>query len=199
MPRRSPSRGTPDPLAGPPPAAPRCAGRTATGAQCRRKALPGADRCAQHLGRPFGRSPGRPPKLTKEVADEIVSVLATGGYAETAAAAVGISPRTFRDWMQRGDPEGKKKADERYRKFRERVERAVAESESSIVERVRHAALTDWKAAAWLLERRQPDRWAGPRGRGMNSSVHPDDFASGETSAQQDVADDQVGPDGRPL
>jgi hypothetical protein len=33
----------------------------------------------------------------------------------------------------------------------------------------------------------------------MNSSIHPDDFAAGEQSNGQQVIDDQVGPDGRPL
>jgi hypothetical protein len=187
-----------EPLAGPPPKPARCVARTATGARCKRNAMPGADRCPQHLGgQP--RSPGRPTRLTKDVVEEILDILRVGGYAETAAAAVGISPRTWQHWIKRGDPDGTKQADRPYREFREQVEQAVAEGEAACVAAIRQASAKDWKAAAWMLERQQPDKWAGPRGRGLTSSVHPDDFAAGETSGKQDVIDDQVGPDGRAL
>jgi hypothetical protein len=197
-PRRQAPSTPDDELAGPPPKRGRCTAKTAKGARCKSLALPGVDKCATHLGKPYAK-PGRPAKLSADVVDQVVEILRFGGYAETAIAAAGISKRTFQRWLERGDPEGTKKADEPYRRFREQIEQAMAEGEASIVQLIRAAAQRDWKAAAWLLERRQPDKWAGPRGRGITSSIHPDDFAAGEQSTGQQVLDDQVGPDGRPL
>jgi hypothetical protein len=196
--RRQAAQAQEDELAGPPPKRGRCKAKTAKGARCKSLAMPGADKCATHLGKPYS-SPGRPAKLTKDVIDQVVEILRFGGYAETAVAAAGISKRTFQRWLERGDPEGTKKADEPYRRFREAIDQAMAEGEAANVQLIRQAARSDWKAAAWLLERRQPDKWAGPRGRGMNSSIHPDDFAAGEQSHGQQVIDDQIDRDGRPL
>jgi hypothetical protein len=209
VPRKRPA-GT-DPLAGSEPTRPRCTAQTSTGARCRRKAAPGLTVCARcadlaasmksrQRRRPVKppKSPGRPTKLTKDVEDKIVEILKLGGYAETAAQAAGISVRTFRLWIQRGDPEGTKKVDAPYRRFRAHVDQVVAEALANNIALIRRAAQTDWKAAAWLAEREHPDKYAGPRGRRLDSS-HPDDFASGEKSAGDDVKDDQVGPDGRPL
>ena len=174
---------------------PQCAAITAKGKRCKRRAAEGADHCPVHLGAPVGR----PAKLDDEVAGRLIEVLRMGGYAETAAAVAGISRQTFYNWLERGDPEGRAEADAPFREFRERVEAARAEGEARNVGLIARAASKDWKAAAWMLERQYPDRWAGPRGRGITSTVHPDDFAEGETSGNAGVVDDQVGPDGRPL
>lgn len=184
-----------EPLAGPPPKRTQCTGKTKTGKRCKRLALDGAKHCAVHLGAPVGRS----AKLTEDVAKTIIAILELGGYVEVAAAAAGISKSTFYDWLERGAAEGTKKVDEPYRRFRERIEQARAKGETEAIALIQRHAMKDWKAAAWMLERQFPDRWAGPRGRGLTSSVHPDDFAGGETSSGQDTVDDQVGPDGRPL
>jgi hypothetical protein len=184
----------PSALAGAPPKSGRCEAKTARGKPCRGHAVTGTNLCVAHL-----RRNGRKSTLTDEITERIVSVLRSGGYAQAAAAAAGVPVRTYNHWLERGDPEGTSKNDAPYREFREKVERAIAEGEAVTVGLISRAALKDWKAAAWLLERRHPDRWAGPRGRRMDSSIHPGDFAEGEPSSGPDVVDDQVGPDGRPL
>lgn len=184
-------------LAGPPPKRTRCRAKTTAGKRCKHMALEGALVCAGHLGR--RRRTGRPTKLEPQTVDRICDILRAGGYLKVAVAAAGIGTSTFHEWMERGDPEGTKKADQPFRDFRDRVEQARAEGETRNVTLVAAAANKDWKAAAWLLERQFPDRWAGPRGRALESSIHPDDFANGEPSSGPDVVDDQVGPDGRPL
>lgn len=185
-----------DELAGPPPERVKCAGQTKAGKPCPRYALDGVRLCGSCLNR--GR--GRPTKLTDEVTQAIVEILARGGYAETAAVAAGISKATFYEWMGRGDPAGSKKVDEPYRVFRLKIEEARAQGESVRVQQVAAAAADgEWRAAAWMLEREFPDRWGGPRARNVSPAVHPDDFAAGEASAGSDVVDDQLGPDGRPL
>jgi hypothetical protein len=172
----------------------RCAAITAKGKRCRRLAADGADHCAVHLGAPVGR----PIQLDEQATERIIAVLAAGGYAETAAAAAGVSRRTFFDWLDRGDPDGTAEADAPFREFRAKVERARAEGESRNVALIARAAAKDWKAAAWMLERQFPDRWAGPRGRqprGLADPDAPEEIAEGALA----VLDDQVGPDGRPL
>lgn len=64
-----------------------------------------------------------------------------------------------------GNPHGRKKGAPI---ARTRLKNAVTESaelkvsESELVSCIRTAAATDWKAAAWILERRFPERWARP-------------------------------------
>lgn len=186
---------TEDPHAGPEPERQKCADKTTKGKPCPRWALPGMRLCARHLN--AGR--GRPTKLSDEITQTICEHLREGGYAETAAAAAGVSKSTFYEWMARGDAAGAKKVDEPYRIFRARIEEARAMGETVRVQQIADAAKNDWRAAAWMLEREHPDRWGGPRARNVSTSVHPGDFADGERSSGSDVVDDQVGPDGRPL
>jgi hypothetical protein len=199
--KKSPARARPrraneeaSALAGAPPKNPRCKAKTARGKPCRGRAVTGSDLCVAHL-----RRNGRRSTLTDDITERITAVLRSGGYVQAAASAASVPVRTYNHWLERGDPEGSDPKDEPYRVFREKVERAVAEGEAVNVALISRAAQKDWKAAAWLLERRHPDRWAGPRGRSLNSSIHPDDFAAGEMSSGPDVVDDQVGPDGRPI
>jgi hypothetical protein len=206
-PKRQQERPGEDGLAGPPPKPQRCAAKTAKGKRCKRKAVTGGELCSVHLGAPVGR----PAKLDDATTERILSILRTGGYVEAAAGAAGVSKQTIYNWLERGHPEGTRKdeesprqlraEDEPFREFRAKVDRARAEGEATALALIQRAAARDWKAAAWMLERTRPERYAGPRGRGIGS-VHPDDFAGGEPSAPEGapaVADDQVGPDGSPL
>jgi transposase len=96
-------------------------------------------------------TPGLP-----EVADaeRIVQILRAGGSVDAAIAAVGVPLATFEDWMQRGEPTRRARANASFREFRERVERAQGESDALGVARIAQAATTQWQAAAWLLEHR---------------------------------------------
>lgn len=75
---------------------------------------------------------------------------------ETAAAYAGISKDTLYAWLKRGKRE-KRGA---YRAFSDAVASALAESEVTACEIVAKAGATDWRATAWRLERRFPDRFA---------------------------------------
>jgi hypothetical protein len=56
----------------------------------------------------------------------------------------------------------------------------AAVAESTLVAGLRDAARLDWKAAAWLLERRWPQRWA-PAERTVGTSVDRDAQDCGPT------------------
>jgi hypothetical protein len=96
---------------------------------------------------------GRPTKLTEPVADDLVVLLAAGVPIPVAARSVGVSRRTLDRWLRQDE-------------LRDRVEQARATGPEhrghrrSAGRAARRAAQFDWKAAAWWLERRWPDRWA---------------------------------------
>ena len=97
----------------------------------------------------------RPAKLTPERADDLVVLLAARVPVEVAARSVNVSRRTLDRWLRQDE-------------LRERVERARAAgaestdalSEARAVVLILRAAQEDWRAAAWWLERRHPQRWA---------------------------------------
>ena len=97
----------------------------------------------------------RPTKLTEERADDLAVLLAAGVPVEVAARSVNVSRRTLDRWLRQDV-------------FRERVRQArdagpegsEAASEARLVVLLLRAAAHDWRASAWYLERRFPDRWA---------------------------------------
>lgn len=136
-----------------------CTATTAKGEPCKARPLEGMDLCAAHAGRKVGR----PSDLGPDVTARIVQIIKAGGFQESAAAAAGISRRTFYSWLARGDSDAPE--DEPYREFREAVEQAKAEAEARHVVLISQAAAKDWKAAAWLLERHNPEAFAKPSQR----------------------------------
>lgn len=90
-----------------------------------------------------------PSKLTPETQERICQLLRAGNTHETSAEAAGITASTFYDW-KRTKPA-----------FAHAVQQAEAEAEATLVTRIAKAAQAgSWRAACWLLERRNPERWA---------------------------------------
>lgn len=98
---------------------------------------------------------GRPTKLTPEVRERILVAVRAGNYWETAALFAGIDKKTFYNWLKRGN-QAKRGI---YHDFVHALEKAGAEAEIRDVTRVDQAGDTDWKAAAWRLERRNAAHW----------------------------------------
>lgn len=103
---------------------------------------------------------GRPTKLTPDVEERILCAIRGGNYPDVAARSAGVHRSTFYRWLSRGDPDGKKASDGRYRAFRDSVEQASAEAETRDVTLIAEAGEKDWRAAAWRLERKHSARWA---------------------------------------
>lgn len=133
----------------------RCAAKTAKGKPCKARPSEGSEFCVAHSG-----VNGRKTVLKPEVSDRILQMLRAGNYVDVACRAAGIGQSTFYDWLARGDREGKAPADAPFREFREHVDQARAEGEARNVAVIAKAATRDWKAAAFLLERQYPERWA---------------------------------------
>lgn len=98
---------------------------------------------------------GRPTKLTPKITREIVELLMQGNYIETAAACVGISKDTLYNWLKKG-ARAKKGI---YKEFSDAVGKAQAHSEAEDVAQIQKHGAADWKATAWRVERKHPQRW----------------------------------------
>jgi transposase len=100
----------------------------------------------------------RPPKIDDQLTDRIVTLVRVGTPVTGAAQTAGIGRSTFYAWMERGESQAA--ADAPYRQFRESIEKARAEGEALLVQRIQNAAAKgSWQAAAYLLERRYSDNW----------------------------------------
>jgi hypothetical protein len=87
---------------------------------------------------------GRPTKLTDAVTKTITDAIAKGLTYEAAADLAGITRETFNQWMKDGRP--------RFKAFSDAVRQANAQARIQLIEKIGKA--DDWRAAAWILERR---------------------------------------------
>lgn len=100
----------------------------------------------------------RPSKLTPDVQERIAALIRVGNTVEIAAEAAGIARGTFFVWMNRG---ADARPESPYAQFHAAIEAARAQAEATLVTRIAKAAANgSWLAAAWLLERGAPERWA---------------------------------------
>ena len=96
---------------------------------------------------------GRPTKLTPDVQDLIVDGINAGLTFGLTCARAGVNPATFYRWLEKGET-AKSGV---YSEFCDTVSRAKADSALRLVSQITLQAPTDWRAAAFLLERRFPD------------------------------------------
>src|SRR5438309_5854891 len=98
---------------------------------------------------------GRPTKLTPEVAQKIIAALRNGAYRQTAAQWAGIAPETLSRWLSRtGEP---------YESFAQEVEQAEAGLEVRCVHAIMSQIDLKPELAAFMLERKYPQRWGKAR------------------------------------
>jgi hypothetical protein len=101
------------------------------------------------------RRPGRPPKLTADVVGKILMAVRAGNYPEVAARWAGISAATYYRWCKDPRPP--------YVAFRAALDMADAECEAMVIGNLARLSRTSKRAAAFLLERRWPEKWARSR------------------------------------
>lgn len=114
-------------------------------------------------------------KLDAKRVKLITDALRDGKSRGEAARLAAIGRRTLYDWLAKGKtqtPEGVDAyADDEYGNLVQEVEHAEAEWEQTLLDQIRDAASGahtnrfgerqhSWQAAAWILERRWPERYA---------------------------------------
>jgi len=115
---------------------------------------------------------GRPSRLTPKLHRTIVGLIRNGNYEIAACRAVGVAGSTYGLWKKRGREDREKAqakgidvleiSDEEkstYWNFLDDIQRALGEAEVKFQHIISEAALKSWQAAAWMLERKYPDRW----------------------------------------
>jgi hypothetical protein len=107
-------------------------------------------------------------KLTEEMTEKICEYIKAGSYAEVAAQACGIDRATYYGWMKKGR---EKTGTKIHVDFFDRVQKALAYNETRNAIIITRAAETNWTAAAWLLERKHPERWGRERAIEQNEAA----------------------------
>jgi hypothetical protein len=101
------------------------------------------------------RGGGRPSAYNLQVHKQIIDALKSGGYKTHAAHAAGISRDTLDNWIEAG-----RAGREPFVRFAQECDKARADDALRNQAIVSAAAVRriegDWKAAAWLLERKYP-------------------------------------------
>ncbi|MFE3206414.1 hypothetical protein [Embleya sp. NPDC059237] len=121
------------------------------------------------------RRPGRPTLLTPETVEQLLVVVRLGVPTSLAAGYVGVGASTLRRWLAIGrderdrveDGEAADPALAAHLDLVVAVDRARAEFVLRAVAQIQAAARDGrWQAAAWMLERREPEefgRWRTTR------------------------------------
>lgn len=125
------------------------------------------------------RGNGRPPKLAQRIhpdapttyGDRIIQALEAGAFFDDACTFANVSRSAAYEWLargkdaralveERGDDAKLGKNDQLYLDFTDAVERARAGVVVSNLAIIRQAAQSGtWQAAAWYLERTQPQKF----------------------------------------
>jgi transposase len=95
----------------------------------------------------------RPRALDGEAAAKVIEATRKGLTRAVAARAAGISPTTLYKEL-RENPQ-----------FAQAIKEAQASGEEALVDIIKGHAFETWQAAAWLLERRYPERYGPPKQR----------------------------------
>jgi hypothetical protein len=90
----------------------------------------------------------RPPKYNPERVDLVLEAIHAGATRRAAAGHAGVSEDTLERWQQR------------YADFADSLTRAEDDVEIRCTATILHAAMHDWRASAWWLERRRPVYYA---------------------------------------
>lgn len=118
-------------------------------------------------GQPKRQRKRKPTKTKTAVKTEILENLRTGMTIKAAALLASISEKTFYNWRD---------ADEVFLKD---CEEAVRFAEAVLLERVKQLAMDkmDWRAFAWILEKRFPDDYGKRQELKVESSQSSDGTA----------------------
>lgn len=126
-----------------------------------------------------GRLGGRPTHFTKARGDKIVTAVRRGALFDVACAFGGIHRSTLYKWLKKGEQDLLAGKRTQIAAWKQAMDSATAECEVTMTGIIAGAASKgEWKAAAFVLERRFPERW----------SRHQTVGKPGETLARRDLS-----------
>lgn len=130
---------------------------------------------------------GRTSKLNPELTGVFLGVIRAGNTLDVACRSIGVDKSTVHRWIEKG------KVQERgqYREFYLAYHKARVEMEKIAVLAIRNRAANSekedaWKAAAWYLEHRYPDRWGR---RYAKDQAAPDPTPGSKDAVPEDELD----------
>lgn len=98
---------------------------------------------------------GRTEKLTQDGIRTAIKYCRAGLPDCQIAAILGVTRETYSRWINHPKTENQ-------RQLAHALKKADAEREANLVSRIMRASDDTWQAAAWLLERKYPERYARP-------------------------------------
>lgn len=102
-------------------------------------------------------------KYSEVIVKEICDWIAKGASNKEASSLSGIGEETFYGWLRKTDADGKPNPEYKA-EFSESIKKAYDRRKVTLVNRIIVAAARSWQAAAWYLERTDPEHY-GPKGR----------------------------------
>lgn len=130
------------------------------------RALPGVDDSYKEpspSGGAMGSGRLMRPEFHPSLCRIIIERVRLQGDIHRAACSLGIPYTKVSSWLLRGTKDDGTPEWPLYKEFLLRVEGALSEYESRLIEVIHNTAMEgDWKAATWLLERNNPEKWGGP-------------------------------------
>ena len=104
---------------------------------------------------------GRKPKLTEELVNNLCRYVENGASYKDACIAVGIGETAFYRWLDDADSDDEKiKYKDLKVKLRDSLKKANAKFKSYHLANITRLSNGDWKASAWILERKYPKEFA---------------------------------------
>jgi hypothetical protein len=103
------------------------------------------------------KKPGRPTLLNPTRQAALLEAIEQGMPLKQAAAIAGMSYDTLNAWQKRGENES---APEQFRQFCQLLRHSQAVAMQVHLSSICDSAKRDWRAAAWMLERRFPEDFA---------------------------------------
>ena len=116
-------------------------------------------------------------KLTPDLSKKLLLLLERGNYLTVACEAVGITEKTYYNWLNWGAEEGR---DVIYSQFRLKALAATAKSETKALEAWANAFDGDWRAAQKFLSIRFRNRWGEAKDEPQSLDTADDKSATPE-------------------
>lgn len=124
-------------------------------------------------------------KLTSEKVDVITTVVRQGGFLYEAAVAAGVSVESVIHWRNEGEETGE---GIKFQLF-QALKRAERDSEDALLDLIYTHSQKSWQAAAWLLERRWPEKYGKQR---LEVSAKVQDTDNPDYEAIQKLSTDEL-------